>query len=88
VKLPSFEAGEATVYGEWDDCDDYQFIVIWREAGETCTVISLSGCDYRGGVTVYSANMPVKEVEAIVNSDFEYLGTAKKQIEKLIEQYP
>lgn len=88
AKLPEFTVGEATVYGLWDDTQDYQFIVIWGEAGETCTCISLSGCDYGGGVTIHSANVPIKLVEAIVNKEYDWFYGAKKQIEELIKQYP
>lgn len=67
--IKRFQAGEATVYGEWDDVTDDQFIVIWGESGENCTVILLSGFDYGGGVTDWSDKVPVKEAEAIVDLD-------------------
>ena len=57
--------GEATLYGDWSDTHETQFIVVWGEAGSSCTVLMLGGCDYGGGVTVASSEVPLKEAEAV-----------------------
>jgi hypothetical protein len=74
MAIRKLQAGEATIYGEYDDVRDGQFIIIWRESGQTCTVILLSGYDYGGGVTVFSSEVPVKVAEEIVQleaTDYE-----------------
>lgn len=85
--MKNFEVGPATVYGEWDDVTDTQFIVIWGEAGPTCTVILLSGFDYGGGITSYSSNVPVKKAEEVINSSLSDYET-KKFIEELVKEFP
>lgn len=85
MPITSKTVGPATIYGEWDDVTDYQFIVIWGEAGEHCTVLGLSGFDYGGGVTVASDKVPYKEAEEIIDSsDDPY--TIKQRILELVRK--
>ena len=86
MKIPYIQAGEATIYGKWDDVQDYQFIVIWGEAGDTCTVLILSGQDYGGGVTIFSSSVPLKEAEDIVSGDYESLYEPKRLMELLVAE--
>ena len=80
------EIGEVTVYGEWDDVTDNQFLVCWGEAGDMCTVICLSGYDYGGGVTKGSANVPLKMMEEAVKT---LTGMdLKRYVEELVNTYP
>lgn len=62
------QVGEATIYGDWSDTHEHQFIVIWGESGEAVTVIMLGGYDYGGGVTIASENVPIKEAEAVIKA--------------------
>lgn len=86
MTIPSFQVGPVTVYGRWDDVMDSQFLVVWGEAGDTCTVICLSGYDYGGGVTIFSDHVPYKEAEAVIEAGgTEY--KVKKKMEELIVKY-
>lgn len=87
MKLPSTQAGAATIYGFWDDLDDYQFIVIWGESGPTCTVLLLSGWDYGGGVTCFSDQVPVKLAKDIVDADLASVIDHKRRMTDLVKQY-
>jgi len=74
--------GTLIIYGEWDDCTDRQFIVDWREAGENCTVILLSGFDYGGGVTKWFEASHL-EVERIVTNTSDDGYEMKEKLAKL-----
>lgn len=86
MPVPSFQVGPVTVYGTWDDVTDYQFLVAWGEAGDTCTVICLSGFDYGGGVTIFSEHVPYKEAEAVINDGLTEFDT-KRAMEELVQKY-
>ena len=40
-----------TVYGQWDDVMDDQFMVFWHPYGSFATIFLFSGFDYGGGIS-------------------------------------
>lgn len=46
--------GDHVLYGEWDDCGGYQFLVYYHPNGIHAQVFMLAGTDYGGGVTKYA----------------------------------
>lgn len=73
------------VYGEWDDVHGTQFVVIWGEAGQYCTVLILSGYDYGGGVLKASSKVPVKEAEEVVEIECPY--ERYRQMNRLVDSH-
>lgn len=86
MKLEGTHVGSLMMYGSWSDTHETQFLVEWGEAGNFCTVIMLGGCDYGGGVTQY-ADVPLKEAEAVMNSDLRSEYDFKEAMGALVAKY-
>lgn len=89
TKTPHEDHGCISLYGEWDDCRDYQFGVIWHESGISCDVLMMSGCDYGGGVTEIFKDIPKIDIEQIVNKDYsmDAQWTCKEEVREFCKEF-
>lgn len=76
--------GNHTIYGGWDDVSGTQILVYWPPAGDTCTVFTMAGMDYGGGIQSYSEDILISDIRRLekdCKSNYEFY----RAVEKLVD---
>ena len=64
---PVFVTDTGYILGWWDDCGGYQFIVQPSSCGDKCSIITLGGSDYGGGVCDIFYDVDHSKVVALIS---------------------